>query len=426
MAWLAKVVAPSSAATLQSPGRWRRLLLVGVMALGILAVLARPLDRGRAAPLVEVVWTFEAERRGGFLAAPLAAGGAVYAAAAHDTVFANAGTVYCLDEATGKLRWRFDDGGKMQHTFSSPRLADGRLYFGEGMHANFSCRLYCLDAASGRKCWQLGAEGHIESTPCVAAGRVYFAAGDDGIYCLDAVSGAKRWQCSGPFHCDADPVVAGSRLYAGSGVSRTKRQTEALCLNVADGTVIWRYPTELPVWGSPVLDGDDVFFGLGNGRLLAAPPPPERPAGGVLCLSTGGTLRWRYDAGDAVFGRVAVAGRDVCFGARDGRCCCLDRATGRLRWQHDLGSPVVTSPAWDGRRLYVIASAGMVRCLDAASGRAIWTFDVAAHTRTSPQLLSSPQVVAARHGERGGRRIYFGSELRNPSRSAAVVFCLRD
>src|SRR5262245_40826803 len=191
--------------------RWRALILCA--ALAATGCRQRP-DPAAAPEPPEVVWAFEAQKRGAVVASPLVAGDRVYLAALHDTAFANAGAVYCLDRATGKPVWTFDDGGKMQHPFSGPRLAGGRLYLGEGMHADFTCKLYCLDAASGRKLWDFVAEGHIESSPCLAGGKVYFAAGDDGVYCLDAATGEKRWQFAGPFHIDSRPAVPGRRLYA--------------------------------------------------------------------------------------------------------------------------------------------------------------------------------------------------------------------
>src|SRR5205814_1193228 len=80
------------------------------------------------------------------------------------------------------------------------------------------CQFYCLDAADGHKLWQFETAGHIESSPCVADGKVFFGAGDDGLYCLDAGTGSRRWHFQGPFHIDTSPAVAGGRVYAGSGV----------------------------------------------------------------------------------------------------------------------------------------------------------------------------------------------------------------
>jgi eukaryotic-like serine/threonine-protein kinase len=404
------------------------LLLAGAGAFAWVLLAARtPSRKPDPAETVTVAWVFEPKQRGAIVSSPLVAVDRVYVAAIHDTAFWNAGAVYCLDRATKKLLWRFDDEGKMQHMYSSPCLAQGRLYIGEGMHANLVCKLYCLDADSGRKLWQFEAEGHIESSPCVADGKVFFGAGDDGIYCLDAVTGKKRWQFQGPFHIDSSPAVSGRRLYAGSGLSRMHRTMEAFCLDTEDGSVLWRLPTDLPVWGSPVLFGEDVFFGLGNGRLTTPVQPPQKPAGALICVAAKtGKVRYRYDVSDAICVRATAGPKHVFFGARDGHCYCLDRLTGRLCWKQDLGSPVMTSPALLDNRLYVIASEGRVCCLEPDSGLIHWTFDVAASSKTNPRLYSSPAAVADASGGGQGRRIYFGAELCSPGSNAAVLYCLRD
>src|SRR5262245_24185641 len=408
---------------LQHP--WRVLLmavvLIGLAIPLVLHFLPRPVPPSDP---VAVLWTFEAQRRGAIVSTPAVVGDRVYVAAIHSTAFRNAGAVYCLDRATGKPLWSFDDHGAMQHMYSSPSVVDGRLYVGEGMHANVTCKLYCLDPATGAKCWDFVAEGHVESTPCVAAGKVYFGAGDDGLYCLDAATGKKLWQFRGPFHFDTSPAVVGGRLFAGSGVSLTNKTTEALCLDPRTGNVLWRTPTDLPVWGSPVVAGNEVYFGLGNGRLQAGAQPPEKPAGALVCLSAeSGRLRWRFDANDAVFAAATVGPRHVWFGSRDRHCYCLDRETGRPCWKRDLGSPVMTSPAYQDGRLYVLSTEGLAHCLDPETGDPSWTFDVAGHTRSDAQLYSSPVVTSENEGS---RRIYFGAELRTAGGNAAVLYCLGD
>lgn len=414
-------------------GRWPvlfALLAVG----GLLTALSCSHRSSRQDPPPDesfnVAWTFEAQQRGAILSSPLVSGGRVYVPAIHSTAFRNAGAVYCLDLATGKQVWRFDDGGKMQHTYSSPCLYDDRLYVGEGMHANFTCKFYCLDAKTGRKNWQALTEGHIESSPCVAGGKVFFGAGDDGVYALDAVTGEQCWHFEGPFHFDGIPAVSGRRLFIGSGVSREHRTMEALCLDTDTGKIVWRMPMNLPVWGSPVVGEEDVFFGLGNGRLQTPALPPEKPAGALECRrGRDGERRWHYNVSDAVLTRAALGPGHVYFGARDGHCYCLDRRTGELAWKQDLGSPVMTNPALLGDRLYVIASAGRVCCLDIQTGRVQWTFDVARHSGATPRLYSSPAVIDDPGEDGRSRRIVFGAELEvagSNANSAAVVYCLRD
>jgi outer membrane protein assembly factor BamB len=400
-------------------------LLLGALALAC-AALAIPTSPPQPEPAVRVVWTFEQHERGAIISSPLVAGNRVYVGAIRDSAFAPSGVVYGLDRATGKVAWKFDDGGAMKHMYSSPCLGDGRLYIGEGMHGNLTCKLYCLDADSGQKHWDFQAAGHIESSPCFADGRVYFGAGDDGIYCLDAATGEPRWHFQRPVHIDSTVAVAGNRLYAGSGVSRSYHATEVFCLDCDDGKMLWRTPTDLPAWGSPVVAGDRLFIGLGNGRLDRSVEPPEKPAGAALCLDARtGRVCWRYDVGDAVMVRPAVGERHVYFGSRDGFCYGTGCGDGQLVWKADLGSPVVAAPALIDRRLYMAASAGRVWCLDAETGKPNWSFDVAAHSQTKPQLFSSPTVTADPE-DAGRRRVYFGTELRSATSNAAVLYCLED
>jgi outer membrane protein assembly factor BamB len=420
---------PATSTSRPTPAVRRRILLalVGLAFLG-LAVIPLAIDGRR--PAVngpQVVWTFEQPQRGAIISTPAVNAEWLYVSAIRDNALDPSGVVYCLDRRRGTVSWTFDDGGTMRHTISSPCLADGRLYVGEGMHGNDVCKLYCLDAATGRKLWEFVTGGHIESSPCVAGGAVFFGSGDDGLYCLDAASGAKRWQFSGRWHIDSSPVVVDGRLYAGSGVSRLHRTTEIFCLDAADGRPLWRSPAELPVWGSPVVEGGQVFFGTGTGRLTRSAEAPEKPSGALLCAEAAtGNMCWIAHVEDAVFGRPAVDAEHIYFGARDGRCCCLGRRDGRQRWQADLGSPIVTRPALAEGRLYVVACGGRVGCLDAANGRALWTFDVAKHTQTRPQLLSSPLLVRDEDDREPHNLLYFGTELRNDIRSAAVLYCLRD
>lgn len=381
-----------------------------------------PPEPGPPAPAV--LWTYEAVARGAFVASPRVAGPHLFLTAIRDRGLSPAGAVLCLDRAVHQLLWEFDDGGAMLHSFSTPAAAGGRLFVGEGMHANFDCHLYALDAATGRKLWAAPCASHVESNPQVADGKVYVGAGDEGVLCLDAASGRRLWWSEGPAHVDASPVLAGGRVYAASGVSRRVPAVAGLfALDAATGHTAWRTPTGLPAWATPALDGGALFAGLGNGRLTEKPRPPERPAGAVVCLDADtGAVRWRFDGCDAVFGAPAVDGQRVYAGSRDGGCYALDRATGAVIWRHELGSPVAAGPVWAAGRVVAVGSAGRVCGLDPETGAVAWALELPRPGGLRPRVLAAPAV--ADEGE-GGCLIYVATELMGTASNAAVLYCLK-
>ena len=54
--------------------------------------------------------------------------------------------LHALDADTGKVRWTFHT---RHQVFSSPSVAGGRVYFGEGLHHTNDACLYCVDAKTG-------------------------------------------------------------------------------------------------------------------------------------------------------------------------------------------------------------------------------------------------------------------------------------
>lgn len=408
--------------------RFRRFLVACAAFAALIGVVAwrwwRPPERGEVAPpSPQVVATYETVERGALVATPAVTDDSVYIAAIRDTGLQPTGAVHCLDRATLKPRWTFDDGGAMLHMFSSPVIAGGKLYVGEGMHANFDCRLYCLDAVTGRKLWAAKANNHIESTPVVAGRRVLFGAGDDGVLCLDAETGERLWRLNAPAHVDTSPVVGDGVVFAGSGISRrVPAEPAVFALDLETGKPRWRARMPLPVWATPALADGTLFVGLGNGRLLEGPRPPEGPAGSVVALDAAdGHELWRYDECDAIFGTPAFDAERIYVCSRDGRCHALDRKSGRRMWATPCGSPVVAGPVWCGSTLVVAASSGSVFGLKPADGAVSWRFETPAPSSIRPRLLSPPAVSR----QNGRNLLYLPAELQSRHGNAAMLYVLQ-
>jgi outer membrane protein assembly factor BamB len=423
---------------------------------------AAALEFGRNVPESNVlVWKFQPPGGGTVFATPAfsAAGDKLFVTAAHGN--STSGAVYCVDAETGRRVWSFngvftlDATGQKTHNpegddfpdplkgvFCSPAVADGKVYFGEGFHQDRACRLYCLDAETGKPAWKhpFYTQSHTESTPVIVAGKVYFGAGDDGVYCLDAKTGDKVWHLHG-LHVDGNVAVADGRLYGGSGtgIGNLYNDKTVFCLDLTtppepteSGTPrpkeLWRLPVEDSAFGSPQADGDRVYFGTGNGDMIASAASPR---GAVLCISKDGTRLWQRDLPDAVLGRATAANGRVFVGCRDGFCYALSREDGSVVWKSDVGGPVVTTlavpvdTAGKAKRVYAAVSTGLFQALDAGTGKAEWSFDVPrqAH-KPAAFLFSSP---ATRESD-GRRRFWFGAGLgeafSNPS--MARVYCLEE
>jgi outer membrane protein assembly factor BamB len=342
------------------------------------------------------------------------------------------GNLYCVDRGTGAVRWDFNraNGAVMREVFSSPCLADGKLYVGEGFHDDSRCNLYCIAPDTGKQLWAHPTTSHTESSPCVADGKVYCGAGDEGLLCLDPARGGKRLWQYGKGHIDCPPLVVGQRVYCGAGVDRDLKgpqETAIFCLDAQTGDEVWRVTTDLPAWGKPFVSGGRAIFPLGNGDSSKPVGPPDKPAGAVVCVSAeDGKPIWRYDVPDGVLEGPAVDGGQVYFGSRDGHCYCVGRDDGLFRWKRDLGSPVVAPPALAAcpacgstNSVYAVARDGRAACLDAASGRVMWQRDFPA-----AQLLSAP-VVTVEHSQLGDHRsVYFGAGILNNNQ--IMVYCIED
>ncbi len=391
-----------------------------------------------------VVWRFDLPETSAIYSSPTIVGDRVYFGAVHGSAF-RSGAVYCVDAKSGQQVWSFRQGlgGRSLHDiFSSPTVADGCVYIGEGFHFHAGCALYCLDAATGEKKWEFETASHTESSPCVVAGRVYFGAGDDGMYCLDAKSGKELWHLQA-LHIDANPLVAGGKVYVGSGKGDAFMEFAIVCLDAVTGKEEWRMPMDLPSWGGAALVGDRLLVSIGNGIFTMSDP---EPAGAILALDakTGRRL-WRTDAKqirDGVHVRLASDGTRVWAASRDQRAICLNLADGKTIWERDLGSPIVASPALVPdlaasvrlslgqpaapnttaySSLIVATSGGLVASLDPADGTTQWIYN--AGQNAVAEILASPAVAVSLDftGER--RRIVVGTILNS---SKGVLLCLED
>jgi len=338
-----------------------------------------------------ILWSYTDEDNAltDFSSSPAVSGGRLFVGSASANVFRRDGAVRCLDITTGARLWHVPTE---QQVFSSPCVAAGRVYVGEGLHQDAGSALRCLDARTGAVLWVFPTASHVESSPAVRDGRVYFGAGDDGLYCADAKTGEKVWNVDG-YHVDAGPVVARGLVFVGSGYG-TK---SFLAVDARDGRIAWKRTIPASAWGHPAVHSNAVYFAVSNVSLNQR---NATPSGVVFRVDAdSGQERWRVSLPDGISAAIAVDSGQVFVACWDRHLYCLAETDGELLWKTGLDAKLYGAPALDDECVFQVTMAGRIVCLDRASGKTVWALDVDESGDT--RILASPALA--------GGRLYVGT-----------------
>lgn len=177
-------------------------------------------------------------------------------------VYVSAGTrVLAIDVTGGHVRWHFEAPAVF---LSPPTFAPGPAVTGGGIYlADYLGTVYALDAADGRDRWRIATESRASIEPVlVAAGHVHVGSGR-GLYTLDAVTGTPKWRFQAGGDIVGAPAVAEGRIHFGS--------TDHLLytLKADDGRLRWKLATGGEITGAPVVQ-DGVVYACSKDRCVYA------------------------------------------------------------------------------------------------------------------------------------------------------------
>ncbi|WP_328682448.1 PQQ-binding-like beta-propeller repeat protein [Streptomyces sp. NBC_01261] len=177
-------------------------------------------------------------------------------------VYVAAGTrVLSVEVASGRVRWHFEAPAVF---LCPPTFAPGPAVTGGGIYlADHLGTVYALDAADGRDRWRIATESRASIEPVlVAAGHVHVGSGK-GLYTLDAVTGTPKWRFQAGGDIVGTPAVAEGRIHFGS--------TDHLLytLKSDDGRLRWKLATGGEITGAPVVR-DGVVYACSKDRCVYA------------------------------------------------------------------------------------------------------------------------------------------------------------
>lgn len=201
-------------------------------------------------------WRFD-DRRGPFTAP----------AVADDTVYVtNRGEwsidtrLYAFDGADGVIEWSFtiEDSGRNQET-SAPVVADGTVYVCS------EASVFALDGADGRKRWRFDAPGRYVRTPALGGDKVYVGS-EAAVHAIDPREGTELWRIGDVEPMLYPPAVVGDTIFVGEG-------QRIRAFDAGSGEELWRFPLRQPLM-APLTVVDGVVFAMLSGGTFYALTEP--------------------------------------------------------------------------------------------------------------------------------------------------------
>jgi len=292
---------------------------------------------------------------------------------------------------------RAGDAAELSSLYGSPGYGAGESVANETEHA---FRLYCLDRATGAVRWQRDAavgvpkikrhpkSSHANPTPACDAERVVAFFGSEGLYAFDH-DGAPLWQrdlgvlnCGAPGHDDKDgfqwgfassPIIHGDRVIVQCDV---ENDSFLAVLDAATGADVWRIARdEDSTWCTPTVHehgaggraqiivngykhiggydlatGEEIWKLVGGGDVPV--PTPVVVDGLIYITNAHGRLRPIYAIHVEAEGAVTIDA-DTCE---------------HMAWSHPRQGIYMQTPVVTGGLLYCCSDGGILSCYDAKTG----------------------------------------------------------
>lgn len=186
---------------------------------------------------------------------------------------------------------------------------------------------------------------------------------------IKAPSLAWEFQTGGPIY--SSPVIEKETVYFGS------LDSTLYALNSKTGQLKWKFKTEGDIRSNVLLDDNCLYCVSGDGCLYAIGKKNQQ-------------LHWKFKGrGDRKYelfsfadyfqSSPVAAGNTIFFGSGDGYIYAVDKTTGTLIWEYQTGAVVHSSPAVHHNKVYVGSFDGNFYALNAKDGHLEWKYKSLGH-----------------------------------------------
>ena len=337
-------------------------------------------------------------RRNRISAAPVVAGGRVFAMDAGMTVTAlstGGGLLWQADLTAG-----FDKGGGVS---GGGLAASGTQVFAATGYGE----VVALDAKSGGVVWRQRIDAPAIGAPAIEGNRVYVSGRDGSAWALDTANGKVVWQVFGApgksgWLGAAAPTVGDQVVYFPSNAGDLMA-----VLKPGGGTPVWHssaagkrlgraYAGSFDITGDAALVGNTLYAGTGAGRTVAIDAGSGQQIWGV---------------NEGAMGPLAIAGGSVFMVNDEARLVRLDAADGSVVWS--VGMPYFEAekikrrkaivahygPVLAGGRLWVASSDGKLSAFSPTDGGLVYQTDIPGGAAGQPAVAGGVIYVVTAKGQ---------------------------
>ena len=254
-----------------------------------------------------------------------------------------------LNPATGKENWAESFTKAKGAWLASPLVVNDTIYA-----PNTDGFIYVLDMQGKEAADPIEVGGALWSAPVTDGKLIYIASLDHHFHIIDPAAGTASASIDLGGAAPSSPTVGSKGVYEGSFASTIE-------LIQPDGSHEVIAKTENWIWGSPVLDGDTLYYADLNGK--------------VFSMNTAdGSQNWEVKQADAVVANLLVTPDQIYVMTEAGNFIAMDR-DGNNIWEKAIGAKVYTTPVISGDLILVAPyQAAFTLAAYDADGKQAWTF----------------------------------------------------